>query len=56
MYTIDREGRSLEAIDIEGTVVGYELSWLERVIRWLDQCFLWVESRAKKVRNFWVRE
>lgn len=38
------EGRSPEFIETDVTVIGYELSWLERIVRWLDRCFVWVES------------
>jgi hypothetical protein len=45
------EERSPEFIETDVTLIGYEFSWLERVIHWLDRCFLWVESRWSQLLN-----
>lgn len=45
------EERSPEFIETDVTLIGYEFSWLERVIRWLDRCFLWVESVWNRLLN-----
>jgi hypothetical protein len=38
-------------IDTEAKLMGYEQSWLERIIRWLDLCLLWLEEWAIKLWN-----
>lgn len=45
------EERSPEFIETDAALIGYELSWLERVIRWLDRCFLWVETLWSQLLN-----
>ncbi|MBF2028536.1 MAG: hypothetical protein IGS48_17525 [Oscillatoriales cyanobacterium C42_A2020_001] len=43
--TGDRSGRSPDYIDTHVTLMGYEQTWLERIVHWLDKCFLWLEKR-----------
>ncbi|MEX0271058.1 hypothetical protein AB3R30_18130 [Leptolyngbyaceae cyanobacterium UHCC 1019] len=40
-----------EIIDTEATLMGYELSLLERIMRLLDFCFLWVETLVRLLWN-----
>ena len=36
-------------IDADVTLMGYEQSWFERVMRWLDQCFVWIETKLSQI-------
>lgn len=38
-----------EYIDTEVTLMGYEFSLLERIIRWLDRCLVWLEDFISKI-------
>lgn len=40
----------IDYIDTHVTLVRYEQSWLERVMHWLDRCFVWVEGT---IAFFW---
>lgn len=39
-------------LDTNATLMGYEQSWLERILHWLDRCFFWVEEW---LRTVWQR-
>lgn len=36
-------------IDADATLLGYEHTVLERVMRWLDQCFVWIETKLSQL-------
>lgn len=44
-----------EIIDTEVTLMGYELSLLERIMRLLDLCFLWVEELVRLLWNGFLK-
>lgn len=47
--TSDRPERSPDYIDTHVTLMGYEQTWLERIVHWLDICLLWLEERISAI-------
>lgn len=43
--------QTTDCVDIEVTLMGYEQSWLERVLHWLDRCFVWIEEWLRVIWN-----
>jgi hypothetical protein len=44
-----------EIIDTEATLMGYELSLLEQIMRLLDFCFFWIEEFIQLIWNGWLK-
>jgi hypothetical protein len=53
---LSNDTRSREYIDTDVTWVGYEQSWLERIMHWFDQVFLWLEDTLSQLWKSVIRK